>query len=115
MVKACPILIRAMADTRRVHAAMWGEFMFAKLGAFVVRARWSMIAAAVAVFIIGATWGAGVFSHLASGGFLDPDSSSAKVRGQLEATFGPQDADLFVLYTAPAAVTDPAVQSAITS
>ena len=89
--------------------------MFANLGAFVVRARWSMIVAAVAVFVIGATWGAGVFSHLASGGFLDPDSSSAKVRGQLEAAFGPQDADMFVLYRAPGAVTDPAVQSAITS
>ncbi len=81
--------------------------MFGRWGAFVVRARWVVIAAAVALVIVGATWGAGVFGHLASGGFLDQNSPSAQVRNQINAAFGPQDADIFVLYTAKAgAITD---------
>ncbi|HEY2793580.1 MAG TPA: MMPL family transporter, partial [Micromonosporaceae bacterium] len=82
--------------------------MFRRLGGFVVRARWAAIAGALFVVAIGATWGSGVFGHLSSGGFLDPDSESAVVRAQIATTFGPQDADIFVLYSSPTAdVTDP--------
>ncbi len=90
--------------------------MFAALGAFVVRARWAVIAAAVALIVVGATWGAGLFGHLASGGFLDQNSPSAQVRNQIDAAFGPQDADVFVLYTAKSgSISDPAARAAITA
>src|SRR5262249_24345755 len=83
--------------------------MFARWGGFVVRARWAM------VVVAGATWGAGVFGSLASGGFHDQNTPSGKARAQVTALFGAQDPDVFVLYqSTTASVTDPAFRSAVT-
>ena len=88
--------------------------MFARLGGAVVRARWAIMVGALVLVVAGVTWGVGVFSHLASGGFLDENSPSAKVRAQIDATFGPQDADIFVLYQSKTvAVTDPSFRAPI--
>lgn len=89
--------------------------MFARWGAFVVRARWAMMAGAIVLIAVGATWGAGVFSSLTSGGFVDDHSESAQVRARINATFGAQDADILVLYRSPSAsVMDPAFRGAVT-
>jgi RND superfamily putative drug exporter len=87
--------------------------MFARWGGFVVRARWAIMAGAVALVAIGATWGAGVFGHLASGGFLDTTTKSGQARAQIDAAFGPQDADILVLYRSTMPVTDPAVRGPV--
>ena len=89
--------------------------MFARWGALVVRARWAMVVAALVVVGIGATWGAGVFGSLASGGFLDQNTPSGKARAQVTAAFGAQDPDIFVLYSSTTeSVTDPAFRNAVT-
>jgi trehalose monomycolate/heme transporter len=88
--------------------------MFARLGRFVVTARWAVLAAAAAVVVVGATWGTGVFGSLSSGGFNDPASTSAKVRQQLVERLGPQDADVLVLYSSPTrTVDDPVFRTAV--
>ncbi len=82
--------------------------MFARWGEFVVRARWAIMVAALALVAVGVVWGSGVFGSLASGGFLDTGSESGQTRAQITATFGPQDADVFVLYHSDSAqVSDP--------
>ena len=74
------------------------------------------MAAAVALVVLGATWGAGVFGALTSGGFVDDSSKSAQVRARITQAFGPQDADVLVIYSSPTeSATDPAVQSAVTA
>jgi RND superfamily putative drug exporter len=88
--------------------------MFARLGRFVVTARWAVLAAAAVLVVVGATWGTGVFGALSSGGFADPGSTSAKVRQQLVERLGPQDADVLVLYSSPTrTVDDPAFRTAV--
>ena len=88
--------------------------MFARLGGAVVRAKSAIMVGALVLVVAGLTWGVGVFSHLASGGFLDENSPSAQVRAQIDATFGPQDADIFVLYQSKTvAVTDPSFRAPI--
>ncbi|WP_020393377.1 MMPL family transporter [Kribbella catacumbae] len=90
--------------------------MLVKWGQLIVRARWSVLALAVLLAGVGATWGAGVFGLLAGGGYDDPNSSSAKVRQHLVETLGPQDVDILVLYSSTSsAVDDPAFASAVTS
>src|SRR3954471_6271504 len=89
--------------------------MFAGLGRFIVKARWSVVAAAVALVVIGATWGAGVFSDLAAGGFLDTGTPSGQARAHIEQVFGAQDPDILVVYSDPTAtVDDPAFAAAVT-
>jgi RND superfamily putative drug exporter len=89
--------------------------MFAGLGRFIVRARWGVVVAAVALVIFGATWGAGVFADLAAGGFLDTGTPSGQARAHIESVFGAQDPDVLVVYTDPAAtVDDPAFAAAVT-
>jgi uncharacterized membrane protein YdfJ with MMPL/SSD domain len=90
--------------------------VFERWGGFVVRARWVVIACALALVVIGATWGSGVFGHLSASGFLDRNSASAKVRTQVDTLFGPQDVDILVLYTSRTVeVTDPAFRAPVTA
>lgn len=90
--------------------------MFARWGAFVVRARWAVMIGAVALVVLGTTWGAGVFGSLSTGGFLDPNTESAQTRARINAAFGPQDADILVLYGSPtASVSQPSFRGAVTS
>ncbi len=90
--------------------------MFARWGLAMVRARWAVLAAALLVVVLGATWGAGVFGALSTGGFNDANSESAKVRAQIIAELGPQDADVIALYSsATATVDDPGFRTAVTA
>ncbi len=90
--------------------------MFARWGRFVVRARWAVLTAATLLAVVGIVWGTGVFGRLSGGGFNDPDSESATVRGQLVQTFGPRDPDILALYSSPTAtVTDPSFKAAVTA
>jgi uncharacterized membrane protein YdfJ with MMPL/SSD domain len=73
--------------------------MFAWWGRAVVKLRWTILAVAAFVVVAGATWGAGVFGDLISGGFDDPGSPSSKAREQITAQLGRQDPDVIALFT----------------
>jgi len=90
--------------------------MFGWWGQTVVRLRWWVIAGAVALVIIGAGWGAGVFAVLSGGGFDDPNSPSSRANARIEQEIGPQGADVLVLYTnASATVDDAALRGPVTA
>jgi uncharacterized membrane protein YdfJ with MMPL/SSD domain len=82
-------------------------------GRTVVRLRRWLLTAAAALALVGAGWGTGVFGTLGSGGFDAPGSESARAAQRITAEFGRTDADIVVLYTAPATVDDPAVRAQI--
>ncbi|MGH8792607.1 MAG: MMPL family transporter [Stackebrandtia sp.] len=73
--------------------------MFSSWGRIVVRLRWAILAAAVAVVAVGGAWGSGVFESLADGGFQNPDSPSAQADERIDELFGSQDADVVLLYS----------------
>ncbi|WP_239675592.1 MMPL family transporter [Natronosporangium hydrolyticum] len=80
----------------------------------MVRARWTVLAAALALLVVGATWGTGVFSQLTGGGFADPESESAQALERIGDEVGDQDTDLVVLYTSESLpIDDPAVAEPI--
>ncbi|GAA4701982.1 MMPL family transporter [Phytohabitans rumicis] len=90
--------------------------MFAWWGKTVVRLRWVVLAAAAALVVVGATWGAGVFGTLSGGGFDDPASESSRARERITAELGSQDTDVLVLYSSPAATVDqPAFRDPVTT
>ncbi|WP_245736543.1 MMPL family transporter [Micromonospora pattaloongensis] len=81
-----------------------------------MRLRWVVLAAAMVLIAVGATWGAGVFGALTGGGFDDPASESSRARERITAELGNQDVDLLVLYSSDsAAVTDPAFRDPVTA
>ncbi|GAA4900525.1 RND superfamily putative drug exporter [Stackebrandtia albiflava] len=89
--------------------------MFAWWGRAVARLRWVVLAAAVAVVGVGATWGSGVFDSLADGGFYNPESPSHKAEQRIEEEFGRQAVDVVALYESDdMVVTDPAFTEAVT-
>ena len=72
-----------------------------------------MIAAALVLAAVGATWGTGVFGALTGGGFDDPDSESSRAHARITEELGSQDVDVLVLYSSPpATVDDPAFRDA---
>jgi len=82
--------------------------MFAWWGRAVVRARWWVLAATLALIVVGGVWGTGVFTALSGGGFDDPDSPSAIAYTKITDELGRQGADVLVLYTNPDATVDEA-------
>ncbi|WP_203909845.1 MMPL family transporter [Rhizocola hellebori] len=76
--------------------------MFAWWGRAVVRLRWLVLAVAAAILVLGATWGAGVFGDLISGGFDDPSSPSSKAHTEITERLGRQDVDIIAIYSSPA-------------
>ncbi len=89
--------------------------MFVWWGRVVVRARWAVLAAAVALVVVGSTWGAGVFGELAGGGFDDPASESSRTIERVTAELGRQDADVIVLWSSDTATVDqPAFRDPVT-
>ncbi|MFI7574993.1 MMPL family transporter [Micromonospora sp. NPDC049497] len=80
--------------------------MFAWWGRVVVRFRWAVLAAALVLVAVGATWGAGVFGQLTGGGFDDPASESSRAAERITAELGPQGADLVVLWSSDATTVD---------
>lgn len=89
--------------------------MFAWWGRVVVRARWAVLAAAVALVVIGGTWGAGVFGELTGGGFDDPASETSRAAERITAELGRQGADVIVLWSSDTATVDqPAFRDPVT-
>ncbi|MFR9779959.1 MMPL family transporter [Micromonospora sp. MS34] len=82
--------------------------MWRRWARFITRARWSVVAAAVALLAVGAGWGSGVFAELGSGGFADPGSQSASADRVIRAELGGHSADLIVLYESRTATVDDA-------
>ncbi len=88
--------------------------MFERWGRFVARARWGILAAGLALVIVGSTWGTGVFGALSAGGFADPHTASNGVRQQITQRLGAQDYDIVVLYSSPdRTIDDPAFRGAV--
>ncbi|AGZ45489.1 MMPL domain-containing protein [Actinoplanes friuliensis DSM 7358] len=89
--------------------------MFGWWGRAVVRLRWWVVAAGLAVVVAGATWGAGVFGSLSGGGYDDPDSESNRAAAAIAEQLGQRDPDLIILWTsAGVPVTDASVREAVT-
>jgi trehalose monomycolate/heme transporter len=80
--------------------------MFAGWGRIVVARRRLIAAAALVLAIVGAGWGAGVFSRLVTGGFEDPGSESAHADARIARTFGSQSPDVLALYSSRTATID---------
>ena len=90
--------------------------MFGWWGRTVVRVRWWVIAVALALVAVGATWGAGVFGSLTGGGYDDPHSESNRAAAAIARDLGQRTPDLLVLWSSKAAtVDDPAFRSAVTA
>ncbi|WP_406107708.1 MMPL family transporter [Micromonospora globbae] len=90
--------------------------MFGWWGRAVVRLRWAVLAAAVLLAAVGATWGAGVFGQLTGGGFDDPASESSRAYARITDELGPQGADLVVLWSSDTATADqPAFRDPVTA
>jgi RND superfamily putative drug exporter len=90
--------------------------MFAWWGRTVVKARWVMVAAAVALVVVGAAWGTGVIGALSNGGFDDPDSESIHAARRIVTEIGRQDVDVIALYSSPTLTVDePAFRDAVTT
>lgn len=83
-----------------------GDAMFAWWGRMVVRLRWVVLAAALALVVVGATWGASVFGQLTGGGFDDPASESSRAVARINEELGPQGADVIVLFSSETATVD---------
>jgi RND superfamily putative drug exporter len=81
-----------------------------------VRARWLVLAAGVALVVVGALWGTGVFGALSGGGYNDPHSPATKASERINAEFGRQDADILVLYSSSTStVDDPAFRDPVSA
>jgi RND superfamily putative drug exporter len=90
--------------------------MFAWWGSAVVRFRWAVLAAALVLIAVGATWGTGVFGALTGGGFEDPASESSRAHERITAELGSQGADILVLYSSETATADqPAFRDPVTA
>lgn len=93
-----------------------GVAMFAWWGRTVVRFRWLVLAAAVALVAVGAAWGTGVFASLSGGGFDDPDSQSSRAQARISRELGQPEPDVLVLYSKPdATVDDPAFREPVSA
>jgi trehalose monomycolate/heme transporter len=90
--------------------------MFAWWGRTVVRVRWAVIIAGLALVVVGATWGTGVFGAMTNGGFEDPDSESTRAAQRIVTEIGRQDVDVIALYSSTTrTVDDPDFRDAVTA
>ncbi|MFK3980267.1 MMPL family transporter [Micromonospora sp. NPDC050397] len=90
--------------------------MFGWWGTAVVRFRWAVLGAGLAVVVLGATWGTGLLGSLTGGGFDDPTSESSRAQQRIVAELGEQSADVLVLYSSGTTTVDqPAVRGPVTA
>ncbi|MEV4813913.1 MMPL family transporter [Micromonospora avicenniae] len=90
--------------------------MFGWWGRAVVRGRWVVLAAAVLLATVGATWGTRVFGQLTGGGFEDPASESSRAYERIVDELGPQGADVIVLWSSDDTTADqPAFRDPVTA
>ncbi len=80
--------------------------MFGWWGRVLVRMRWFVLLASVALVAVGVAWGTGIFGSLKGGGFDDPSSESSQAYARISQVFGPLGDDVVVLYSSPTATAD---------
>jgi putative drug exporter of the RND superfamily len=87
--------------------------MLERLGRFLLRRRWAVLAATVAAVVAAGVFGGGAVTRLKSGGFDDPAAESTRAAKVLREEFGVGDPNLVLLVTAKGGdVDDPAVAEA---
>lgn len=80
----------------------------------VVKRKWWVLAVVLIAAIVAGVWGAGVFSKLSQGGYIDPGSESAEVSRIVDDNFGRQDPDIVAIYTVPDGKTLADLEPAVT-
>jgi putative drug exporter of the RND superfamily len=84
--------------------------MLERLGRFILRRRWAVLAATLAAVVLAGVFGGGAVARLKSGGFDDPAAESTRAAAVLRDTFGAGDPNLVLLVTAKQGdVDDPSV------
>ena len=87
--------------------------MLERLGRFLLRRRWAVLAATLAVVVAAGVFGGSAITRLKAGGFDDPDAESTRAAAILRDEFGAGDPNLVLLVTAKGGdVDDPAVAAA---
>jgi RND superfamily putative drug exporter len=87
--------------------------MLERLGRFVLRRRWAVLAAALVALVAAGAFGGSAVTRLKSGGFDDPAAESTRAARVLREQFGAGDPNLVLLVTAKdGRVDDPAVAAA---
>jgi RND superfamily putative drug exporter len=87
--------------------------MFSRMGKFVVKWRWWVLAATTATLLAAGALGGNVADRLTSGGFEDENSESFRAAETLREKFGVEDPNLLLLVTAKdGTVDDPQVAAA---
>ena len=90
--------------------------MLERLGRFLLRRRWAVLAATLIVVVMAGVFGGGAVARLKSGGFEDPAAESTRAAEVLREEFGVGDPNLVLLVTAKGGnVDDPAVAAAGTA
>jgi RND superfamily putative drug exporter len=90
--------------------------MLERLGRFLLRRRWAVLAAALAVVVLAGVFGGGAVARLKAGGFDDPAAESTRAAQVLRDDFGLGDPNLVLLVTAKGGdVDDPSVAAAGTA
>jgi RND superfamily putative drug exporter len=74
--------------------------MLERLGRFLNRRRWAVLAATLAAVVLAGVFGGGAISRLRSGGFEDPAAESTRAAAVLRDEFGVGDPNLVLLVTA---------------
>ena len=80
--------------------------MFSRLGRFVVRWRWWVLAGTAVALVAAGALGGNVADRLTSGGFEDENSESFQAAETLREQFGVQDPNLLLLVTAEGGTVD---------
>ncbi len=70
---------------------------FARLGTFLVRRRWWVIALSAIFFLVAGAYGGDVAKRLSNGGFSDPSAEASRASGYLENTLGSGTPNVVVL------------------
>jgi putative drug exporter of the RND superfamily len=87
--------------------------MLERLGRFLFRRRWVVLAAALVAVVAAGVFGGSAVTRLKSGGFDDPGAESTRAAEVLRDGFGAGDPNLVLLVTAKrGGVDDPAVAAA---
>jgi RND superfamily putative drug exporter len=84
--------------------------MLERLGRFLLRRRWAVLAATLVAVVVAGAFGGSAVTRLKSGGFDDPAAESTSAAKILRERFGTGDPNLVLLVTAKGGhVDDPAV------
>jgi RND superfamily putative drug exporter len=87
--------------------------MLERLGRFLLRRRWAVLAATLVAVVVAGAVGGSAITRLKSGGFDDPAAESTRAAEVLRDQFGTGDPNLVLLVTAKGGdVDDPAVAAA---